>query len=323
MKVKAHFPVILLLAVVVCQGGLFAAQKAVSRWEKDIAVFESWDTKNSFAEGGVLFVGSSSIRMWRTRECFPDLPVINRGFGGSQVSDVNEFANRIVLPYSPGIIVFYAGDNDIAAGESPEEVFGDYKTFIKIVHDKFPRVPIIYMSIKPSASRWELWPTMNRANSLIRDYSVNDTRLFYVDGATPFLGADGKPDAKYYLSDKLHLSVEGYKIWTELLSPISIINQVDLDSKSLSLMLIKKGMGPHNLSESKVEGIELELKGSGAASSDNAGEGVSWVASKSSKVFHKTTCRFAVTMSEKNKVTFSSRESAIATGRRACKTCGP
>ena len=323
MKVKTYFAVILLLAVVFCQSGLFAAQKDVLRWEKDIAGFESWDAKNSFADGGVLFVGSSSIRMWRTRECFPDLPVINRGFGGSQVSDVNEFAHRIVLPYKPSIIVLYAGDNDIAAGESPEGVFGDYKSFVKIVHDKLPRVPIIYMSIKPSASRWKLWPKMDRANSLIRDYSVNDTRLFYVDGATPFLGADGKPDAKFYLSDKLHLSAAGYKIWTELLSPINIINEVSLDGKSLSLMLIKKGMGPHNLSESKVEGIQLEAKGSARASSDSVSEGVSWVASKSSKVFHKTTCRFARTMSEKNKVTFSSRDSAIATGRRACKTCGP
>ena len=322
MKVTTHFSVILLLAVVICQGGLFAAEKSVSRWEKTIAAFEDWDAKNSFAEGGVLFVGSSSIRMWRTREFFPGLPVINRGFGGSQVSDVNEFAHRIVLPYKPGIIVLYAGDNDIAAGESPEGVFGDYKAFVKIVHDKLPRVPIIYISIKPSASRWKLWPQMDRANSLIMDYSVNDARLFYVDGATPFLGENGEPDAKFYLADRLHLSGAGYKIWTELLSPINIIKEFDTAGKSLSLILIKEGMGPHNLPESKVNSINNEGK-SGGGASDSVSEEVQWVASKSSKVFHRGGCRFVKTMSEKNKVVFSIRNSAIASGRRACKTCNP
>ena len=145
---------------------------------------------------------------------------------------------------------------------------------------------------------------MDKANSLITEFSVNDTRLFYVDGATPFLGADGKPDAKFYLKDNLHLSPAGYKIWTELLSPINIIKEIDPQGKSLSLMLIKGGMGPHNLSESKVNSIEIKGKSTAASSGSTGSEGDSWFASKSSKVFHRAGCRFVASMSEKNKIEY-------------------
>ena len=308
-----------------CVSAIYAAEKPVSRWEKDISTFEQWDAKNSFPADPVLFVGSSSIRMWRTRECFPDLPVINRGFGGSQTSDAVDLAHRIVLPYKPKLIVFYEGDNDIASGKTPQQVLPDYKKFVKIVHDKLPRTPILFMSIKPSASRWSIWPTMAKANSLIKDYSTKDTRLFYIDGATPLLDADGKPDDKFYIDDKLHLSPEGYKIWTNLLSPITQTYDVDLTEKSLALFLISKGMGPHNLSAEKIKSLTSDKKGQSvknipARQTNHAG---SYIASKSSKVFHTSDCRFVATMSEKNKLVFGSRQSAVQTGRRPCMRCNP
>ncbi len=317
-----------LMSAVFCVGWLYGAEKAESRWEKDISAFEAWDAKNSFPSDGVLFVGSSSIRMWPTRECFPELDVINRGFGGSHVSDVVEFADRIVLPYKPRLIVFYAGDNDIAAGKSPEQVLKDYREFVKIVHGKLSRVPIVYMSIKPSGSRWSLWPKMAKANQLISDFSVGDTRLFYVDGATVFLGDDGKPEEKFYISDKLHLSVEGYKVWTELLSPIATINDMDLAGKSLALYLISKGMGPHKVSADRLSGVTFGKKSQTGASRKRSADGeggdvTSWVASKNSKVFHKSTCQFVGRIAEKNRVVFASRQSAAGTGRRPCKTCNP
>ena len=313
----------------ILQGQTAADTERPSRWDKDIRAFEAWDARNSFAADAVLFVGSSSIRMWRTQGLFPDLPVINRGFGGSQISDVNQFAKRIVLRYAPRLIVFYAGDNDIAAGKSPERVLKDYIAFTRLVHETLPRTPIIYMSIKPSRSRWSLREKMDKANSLIREFSVNDTRLFYVDGAGPFLGENGEPDDKFYLDDKLHLSAEGYKVWTRLLDPIYVVNEVDPHGGSLALWLIKKGMGPHRVSQETLNKVTSENKAEPGTvrktgNSETPGENdLFWVASKSSKVFHKSTCRFAARISEKNKVTFASRDAAARTGRRPCRTCDP
>jgi hypothetical protein len=255
--------------------------------------------------------------------------VINRGFGGSQISDVNQFAKRIVLKYAPRLIVFYAGDNDLAKGKSPEQVLKDYRAFVKIVHDALPRTPIIYLAIKPSRSLRPLWPKMDKVNSLIRGLCVKDTRLFFVDGASPLLGEDGEPDYKFYLDDKLHLNADGYKIWTELLDPIRLVGEVDLEGTSLALLLIKKGMGPHRVSQERLDKVTSQNKARRPTASETprsaggADSDLFWVASKSSKVFHKSTCQFIARISEKNKATFANRDAAAQTGRRPCKTCNP
>ena len=196
------------------------AANPAEKWEETIRQFEQWDRKNTFPSDAVLFVGSSSIRLWPTRECFEDFAVINRGFGGSQISDVNYFAGRIVLPYKPKVIVFYAGDNDVAAGRSARQVFDDYRAFTKLVHEKLPGTRIIYIGIKPSRSRWSLWPVMKEANVMIRDFSGKDGRLFYFDSAAPLLGSDGTPDDAFFLKDQLHLNDKGYETWTKLLRPV-------------------------------------------------------------------------------------------------------
>jgi len=197
-----------------------AAEAPTSRWAKAIGQFEEWDSKNSHPSKAVLFVGSSSIRRWRTRDSFPDLPVINRGFGGSQISDVNQFAHRIVLPYKPKLIVFYAGDNDIASGKTPQRVFEDYRKFVKLVHGKLPKTRIIFISIKYSRSRWSLRAQAEKANMMVKDFSEKAGRLFFVDAATPLLAGDAGPNPELFLDDKLHLSDKGYKIWTDLLTPV-------------------------------------------------------------------------------------------------------
>ncbi len=196
------------------------AENPAGRWEEMIRQFEQWDRKNTFPSDSVLFVGSSSIRMWPTRECFGEFAVLNRGFGGSQISDVNYFAERIVLRYEPKVIVFYAGDNDVAAGKTARRVFDDYKKFVKLVHKKLPGTRIIYVGIKPSRSRWSLWPVMNEANMMIKDFSGKDGRLFYFDSATPLLESDGKPNTEFFLKDQLHLNDKGYEVWTRLIRPI-------------------------------------------------------------------------------------------------------
>ncbi len=189
-------------------------------WEETIGQFETWDSKNTFPTNAVLFVGSSSIRMWPTADCFREIPVINRGFGGSHISDVNYFAERIVLRYEPEVIVFYAGDNDISGGKSAQRVLDDYKKFVEMVQEKLPLTRIIFVSIKPSGSRWSVWPVMKEANMMVKDFCNSDGRLFYFDAASPLLDDEGKPKDELFLDDRLHLNGEGYRLWTELLKPV-------------------------------------------------------------------------------------------------------
>ncbi len=191
-----------------------------NRFAGEIKAFAEWDSKNAVPAEPVLFVGSSSIRMWRTHDCFPSLPVVNRGFGGSHISDVLHFADRLVFPYRSQVIVFYAGDNDIAAGKSAERVFEDYRKFVGIVRAKLPEARVVFLSIKPSESRWSLWPEMKKANELVQDLSRKDDRLLFADLATPVLGVDGKPRSELFLGDKLHLSPAGYAVWTQALVPV-------------------------------------------------------------------------------------------------------
>ena len=189
-----------------------------ARFKEAIDRFEHWDTQNAFPAQGVLFVGSSSIVRWPTADRFPGLPVINRGFGGSHISDVNHYIEQTVLKYSPDVIVFYAGNNDINAGKSPQQVFEDYRQFTDAVHARKRDTEIIYVSSHPSMSRWYRWPEMQEANALIRKYSEADPRRHYADIAPAMLGSDGRPQPHLFVADGLHLSPAGYDAWTPIVA---------------------------------------------------------------------------------------------------------
>ncbi len=190
-----------------------------ARWEKDIAAFERQDQQKPPPKHGVVFVGSSSIRLWDLHKSFPDLDAINRGFGGSQLADSVHFAPRIVLKYEPRLVVLYAGDNDIAAGKSPERVAEDFQDFVQEVHGRLPKTRIAYLAIKPSILRRPLWDKMRKANALIEAACKKDDRLVFIDVATPMLGADGKPRAELFRKDGLHLNAKGYALWASILKP--------------------------------------------------------------------------------------------------------
>jgi lysophospholipase L1-like esterase len=190
-----------------------------ARWEATIARFEQADRDQSPPAGGVLFVGSSSIRMWDTDRWFPDQAVINRGFGGSQIADVLHFADRIVIKYQPRVVVFYAGDNDIKAGKSAEQVAEDFRRLADLIERRLPGTHIIYLPIKPSLARWELWPSMQQANALIRQYLETRYHWHYVDTATVLLDDDGRPRQDVFLQDGLHLNDVGYALWTRQVTP--------------------------------------------------------------------------------------------------------
>ncbi len=190
------------------------------RFDNEINNFVQWDKKNSFPEDAILFVGSSSIRLWNTQESFPELTIINRGFGGAHISDVNFFIEQTTLKYSASIILFYCGDNDIAGEKAPEQVLSDYKLFVKKVHENRTDTKILFLPIKPSILRWSFWPEMEAANKLIADYSDTNELLYYIDLASPMLAESSPPPADLFIEDGLHLSKQGYDMWVNILDPI-------------------------------------------------------------------------------------------------------
>jgi lysophospholipase L1-like esterase len=197
------------------------ARDTVGRYEAEIREFEHADRRHPPKHGGVVFVGSSSIRMWpRLKRDFPGVNVIQRGFGGSQIDEVLHYAPRIVLPYRPALIVLYAGENDLVVGRSPEQIFSSYKEFVTLVHKTLPHTKIAYISIKPSGDRWVMADKMRATNEMIRKHVTTDPRLLYVNVFTPMLGADGTPREELFAEDHLHMNGDGYAIWRELLTPI-------------------------------------------------------------------------------------------------------
>lgn len=198
---------------------LVAAQAAANRWENEIQAFERQDAKHRPPENAVLFVGSSSIRLWKLEESFPDLKVINRGFGGSQLADAVHFAERIVIPYRPRLVVLYAGDNDLADGKKPEQVLADFKQFAAKVNTALPETRIAYLAIKPSVQRRALIDRVRETNAAIEQFITGDERVTYVDVFQPMLTADGQPRPELFRADGLHLNKEGYKLWASVLQP--------------------------------------------------------------------------------------------------------
>ncbi len=190
------------------------------KWESEIASFEAADKTNPPPKSAVLFVGGSSIRLWQTlAQDFPEHRVINRGFGGSHVADSVAFADRIIIPYKPKIIVLYAGDNDIADGKTPDQVLSDFKSFVVKIHKDLPTSRIAYVSIKPSLARWHLVDKIRTANQLIAEYSRANDNVVFIDIFTPMLDDEGKPRKELFVSDGLHLNAKGYELWTSVIKP--------------------------------------------------------------------------------------------------------
>ncbi len=212
-KIRNAVP--LLAAAILLMALTSAAQtRNFAQWDNDMKAFAADDAKAPPPKGSILFIGSSSIRMWATLAAdFPDKKVINRGFGGSQIADSTHFAEQIVFPYEPKMIVMYAGDNDLQDGKTPQQVFDDYKAFVEKVRTKLPKTPIAYIAIKPSPSRAALMPNAKMTNNLIREYSTKKRKLAFIDIYTPMLGTDGQPRKELFLADMLHMNAQGYALW--------------------------------------------------------------------------------------------------------------
>ena len=202
-------------------------------WEPAIRKFEEQDKVNPPKPGCIVFAGSSSFRYWDTLASdMKPLEVINRGFGGSEMTDLNFYAKRIVIAYKPSAVVVYEGDNDLAEGASktPQMVAGDFRRFIRIMHTELPDAWIFILSIKPSKARWDEWPKMQMANELIHNYAGTQQHVQYLDIATPMFDAKGNLPGDLFKSDGLHPSAKLYAMWTAIIKP-ALIEHVGPDKK--------------------------------------------------------------------------------------------
>jgi lysophospholipase L1-like esterase len=191
-----------------------------AKWEKEISAFEASDKTNPPPKEAVLFIGSSTIRLWKTLpQDFPSVKVINRGFGGSEIVDSTHFAERIIFPYEPSRIFFRAGGNDLAAGKSAEEVFSDFKDFVAKVREKLPKTEITFIGWNPTIARWSQVEKEKALNALVKQYVEQSHGLKYIDTYSLPIGADGKPRAELFMPDKLHFNAEGYKLLAARLRP--------------------------------------------------------------------------------------------------------
>lgn len=197
------------------------AAPAPTPWDDAFAAFADADRASPPPEGGVLFVGSSSIRLWKglERQFGARQVVLKRGFGGSQLSDCVKYLQRLVIRYRPHQVLVYAGDNDLAAGGTPEQVLRRFAAFVDGVQRALPETQIAFISIKPSPRRAALIPKVREANELIRAYIASHSNLAYIDVFSRMLDVEGNPRAELFVADSLHLNAEGYAMWTSIIAP--------------------------------------------------------------------------------------------------------
>lgn len=189
-----------------------------ARWAADMEAFAAADRAAETPAGGIVFVGSSSIRMWDLATSFPQLKPLNRGFGGSHLAETVHYFDLLVARHRPRAIVVYAGDNDIADQLTPQQVLADFEQLHQKLHDHLPACHLFFIAIKPSVARWEIYPAMRETNALIAAACETSDQLHFVDIAPPMLNASGRPRPELFADDGLHLNAAGYAIWTKIVA---------------------------------------------------------------------------------------------------------
>jgi lysophospholipase L1-like esterase len=223
--VKSRFRRVAAAAAAVGLAGILAvclSAQTAERWDGAIQKFVDQDKVSPPPQNGIVFIGASSIVRWNLPEYFPELgaKAINRGFGGSQSVDAVRYVDRIVVPYHPRIVVYYAGDNDVEANVPAPEIAHQFELFDQKVHAALPQTKIVFISIKPSIRRWRWIDTIHSANAMVKAYCAKEKHLAFMDIEQSMLGADGKPNPDLLVADGLHMTPAGYRIWTAALTPL-------------------------------------------------------------------------------------------------------
>jgi lysophospholipase L1-like esterase len=208
------------LAVAAAQPRPPVASPDPARFAADIAAFEAEDRATPPPDGATLFVGSSSIRYWQVARAFPTLHTIRRGYGGSHVSDTLHFFDRVVLRYRPSLVVFYAGDADVAGGKDAATIATDTLALVRRIHAQLPAAAVVVIGTKPSPLHWPHIATIRDANRRVRDGLAADRLAAYVDVEAALLGANGQPRPDYYTDNGLNLNDRGYDAWTAATRPV-------------------------------------------------------------------------------------------------------
>jgi lysophospholipase L1-like esterase len=191
-----------------------------ARFAKDIAKFDTDDAADPPAKGGIVFTGSSSVRFWNVKEAFPDLPVLNRGFGGSVSNDLVTYAEKVILRYEPKILVLFTGTNDIHAKLTPDEVLADYTKLLNLVHEKLPKTRVLVHALRTGPVRIAELETVEKFNGLLKAWCADKPWIRWFDVPKTLVKEGNAPlDEKLYRADRLHLNDEGYKLWNADFSP--------------------------------------------------------------------------------------------------------
>jgi lysophospholipase L1-like esterase len=190
------------------------------RFQDEINSYKQADKTNPPPDGCYLFIGSSSMRMWKSlEEDFKDYPVINRGFGGSHFSDAIYYFEDLILAYNPEKIVIYEGDNDIAGNKSPNTIMKDLKELLGMIRGNLNHPDIAIISAKPSPRRWDLKDKYEKLNAKFKKLASKNEDLTYIDVYTDMLNENGVPEPELFLEDSLHMTGKGYLIWKKQIRP--------------------------------------------------------------------------------------------------------
>lgn len=223
---KFSFPTLklsLVACLIVFSNSLYAQVHKPERFEKEVNNFDRLDSLEQVKPGANLFVGSSSIRLWKDMaDYFPGAYVVNRAFGGSTFADLLHYADRAIMPYKPAKIFIYEGDNDISFGVPTDTIFKQAKTLRKKIAVAFPGVPVVFISAKPSISKWHLKDKYIALNKLLKRYASKEKLTSFADVWTPMLDKDGVVFQDIFLKDNLHMKAAGYQIWQKVLEPYLI-----------------------------------------------------------------------------------------------------
>ena len=211
---------ILLLLVCFLSGLLHSYAQPASRFQSDIQTIKQYDKIYAPPKAPILFIGSSSIRLWSDLErTFSDDVVLNRGIGGAVVNDISFYVDSLVTPYEPRQVLIYVGENNIGDGATSETVLTETQHLLTLIRQRFPNIPISYIAMKPSPSRDKYRAALEKANTLIRQYITTQKNMSFIDVYTPMLTADGKSRPELFLEDQLHMNQQGYDIWIKEITP--------------------------------------------------------------------------------------------------------
>lgn len=216
--IKKYLQKITILLVLVSVGHFAKAQP----FANEIAAFKKQDSLSFPGTGKILFVGSSSFAFWKdVQQYFPEYSIINRGFGGSSLTDLIRYAPDVIFPYKPKQIVIYCGENDFAGDTSlyPSQVAQRFFDLFNLIRSRYKKVPIAYISMKPSPSRKHLMARFNVANVMIKNFLKKKRKTDYIDVYKAMLNENGQPKEEIFLADQLHMNAEGYKIWKKIIEP--------------------------------------------------------------------------------------------------------